>query len=247
MANNEKTHAKNLEHVRIAISIVLSIGARFTPTNEMIFLAVLQDFEGDIDAAMQTINAALPAEENAIDARMAAFKLVSKRVTRILKAAKGQGLSPEFIGNLRTSANKIRGIRVTPKLADDPTTPDTDESAQSHSSSNRTYAGILEALDHLSEQLKSNPAYNPNEEEHKTATIDAWIAELNALNQAAIDAKAPVRAAREARREVMYNPTTGVIPRMQMLKEYVGSILEPNDSRYVQLRKLSFTLPRSLQ
>lgn len=247
MANNEKTHAKNLDNLRTAISIVISIGAKFNPTTEMIFLAALQEFEGDIDGAMQAVNAALPGEENAVDGRMAAFKLVSKRVTKILKAARGQSLTPGFIDGLQTNANKIRGVRVTAKLEDDPSTPDVDESRQSHSSSNQSYAGILEALDLFSEQLKSNPDYKPNEVEHKTATIDAWIAELNALNQAAIDAKAPVRAAREARRETMYNSENGIIPRMKTLKEYVGSILEPNDSRYVQLRKLSFTLPRSLQ
>lgn len=239
MPTTEQTHAKNLDNLRSAISICQAIGPAFAPTNTLITIASLQAYETQIAAAMQSVNALLPAEENAVDARMSAFKLVPKRVTKILNAAKGQGLTPEFIGNLRTTANSIRGIRVTPKTPDDPTTPG-DESKSSVSSSNRSYAGILESLDLLIEQLKSNPAYAPSEAEYQTVTLDAWLQNLNLLNTTAINSKGPTRTARNSRDETMYNDTTGLSVRAKILKNYVRSILDTSDTRFIQLNRLKF-------
>jgi hypothetical protein len=240
MPNTEQTNAKNLDNLRTANSIVESIGASFNPNNNLIKLAALETFEDECTAALQAVNDALPVEKNAVDARMASFKQISKRVTRILNAAKGQGISGEALETLRTLANEIRGIRVTPKTPDDPLTPGVDESQQSVSGSNRSYSGILDALDQFIKQLKSNPDYKPNEEEYKPATLDAWLAELNALNQAAISAKPAVSAARAARDAKMYSPTDGINARMNALKSYVSTILPRSDPRYTQLKKLRF-------
>lgn len=238
--NTEQTIAKNLDNLKTANSIAESIGAAFNPTNDLIKLAALETFEDECAASMQAVSDALPAEKNAVGARLAAFKTVSKRVTKILNAAKGQGLAAQSLANLRTIANEIRGIRVSSKTPDDPTTPDIDESKQSVSASNRSYAGLLEALYRLIEQLKSDSNYKPNEEEYKIATLEAWLAELNALNTAAIGARPATSAARAARDTKMYNPDDGIIPRMNMLKSYVSTILPSNDPRWTQLKKLSF-------
>jgi hypothetical protein len=148
-------------------------------------------------------------------------------------------LTTEFIGNLRTTANAIRGIRVTPKTPDDPSTPE-DESKKSISSSNRSYAGILESLDLLIEQLKSNPAYAPSEAEYQTVTLDAWLQNLNLLNTTAINSKGPTRTARNSRDEVMYNDNNGLSVRTKILKNYVRSILDTSDTRFIQLNRLKF-------
>lgn len=163
--------------------------------------------------------------------------MISKRVTKILNAAKGQGLAVKSLDNLRSIANEIRGIRVSSKTPDDPATPDIDESKQSVSASNRSYAGVLEALDRFVEQLKSDANYNPNETEYKIAALETWLAELNALNTVAIGAKPATSAARDAK---MYSPTEGIIPRMNMLKSYVSTILPSGDPRLTQLKKLRF-------
>lgn len=239
MPNNEQTHAKNLDNLRTAISIGQSIGGLYKPSKTMIEIASLQTYEAAVAAAMQGVNNVLPAEENAVDARMAAFKLVPKRVTKILNAAKGQGLTTEFIGTIRTSANSIRGVRVSAKTPDDPLTP-IDESKKSVSASNRSYAGQLESIDLFVEQLKSNPDYNPTEVEYQTVTLDAWLGDLNTLNQTAIDTKGPTRTARNERNTLMYKNKEGIIARMQMMKQYVRSILDTSDTRFIQLNRLKF-------
>ena len=240
MPNNEQTQAKNLDNLRTAISILQSIGSLYSPSKVLIEISELVKFATGFDDRMQAINAVLPAEELAVNQRMAGFKPVAARTTKILNAAKGQGLEPEEIADLRTSANAIRGIRVTPKTPDDPNTP-LDQSKKSISSSNRSYAGILESLDLFVEQLKGFPGYNPNETEYQTATLDAWVSDLKTKNQTAIDAKGPTRAARNDRNSFAYSDTTGLLVRTRMMKNYVRSILPTSDTRYIQLNRLKFT------
>lgn len=237
---SEKTHAKNNEYLHIANSIVASIGTPpFNPNNPLISAFSLTGFETAFTTHMQTVNEVFTDEQTAVGAQIAAFNQVSKRVTKIMKAAKAQGLSEEFLSNLRSTVNRLNGVRVSAKTPDDPLTPE-DESQSNYSVSNRSYAGILETLDLLDEQLKNNTAYNPNEVEFQSATITAWIENLRDLHNAALDAKIATKAARSARNAYVYDQTTGIIPRMNALKAYCETILDKNDSRLKQLKKLRF-------
>lgn len=238
-SNSEKTHAKNLENLHIANGIVTNIGGIFKPTNALILNAALADFENDFGINMQAVNAALTNEQTKVGEQIAAFKLVSNRVSKIIKAAKGQGLSPEFLVNLRSTANRLNGIRISEKTPDNPETPQ-NENAANHSVSRRSYAGILESLDLLDEQIKNNPDWNSNEADYQPAAITAWVTDLRAKHNAALDAKINTRAVRNTRNAHAYNTTSGILVRMNALKNYAETILDKSDMRLKQLKKLKF-------
>lgn len=237
---SEQTHAKNVDNLFTVIQLLTSLGNKFDPSGELITLAALTDFHADCVTAMTTVNTVVPDAENKIGARLAAFKPVAKRSTAILKAAKAQGLEPEFIAHLRTTCNDLRGVRVTAQTPDNPETPDLDESAINRSSSNRSYAGILESVDKLVEQLKSNKNYKPNEAEYKIEGLEAWQADLIAKNNAAIAAKAAATAARANRDALMYDAKTGILARIRLLKDYLFSILGAKHPIYRQILALKF-------
>jgi hypothetical protein len=239
-STSEKTHAKNLENTHVARTISASIGAPFKPNNALISLAALEAFEQEFANRMQAINAAIPAEQAAVSAQIAAFKAVSPRVAKILKAAKGLGLAPEFIGSLQATANRVNGVRITAKTPDNLDTPDVDESKSNASVSRRSYAGLLESLDLLDEQLKSNPDYKPNETEYQSAAITAWVDELRNIHNAAVNAKINTRTTRTDRNAFAYNPTDGLLVRMNALKAYAETILDKTDLRLKQLKGLKF-------
>ena len=238
-SNSEKTHAKNNENLYIANSLVESVGAIYVPKNELLKAADLVIFEQTFAANNQAINAVLPAEQTAVAAQIAAFKLVPARVSMILKAAKALGLTAGFVANLQSGSNRLNGVRVGVSTPDNPETPE-DESASNNSVSRRSYAGMLETLDLIDEQLKNNPDYAPNEVPLQSATITAWIAELRDLHNAALEAKIATRTARNTRNAHAYNPTSGILVRMNALKAYAATILDKNDPRLKQLKKLRF-------
>jgi hypothetical protein len=232
---SEKTHAKNAENTHIANTIVASIGATFNPNNSLIKANAMTDFESGLNDRMQTVNAAFSAEQNAVGAQIAAFKLVSNRVSKTMKSAKGQGLTPDFIGHLQSTANRLYSVKVN-KATPDVMQPD----AKSHSTSRRSYAGILESLDLFDEQLKSNPGHAPNEVEYQSATVTAWVQSLRTLHNTALDSKIATRTARNERDSFGYNKTDGLLVRMNALKAYLETILDKNDPRLKQVKKLRF-------
>lgn len=238
-SNSEKTHAKNLENLHIANGIAANVGGIFKPTNNLILSAALTDFENEFGTNMQAVNAALTVEQTKVGEQIAAFKMVPNRVSKIIKAAKAQGLSPEFLANLRSTANRLNGIRVSEKTPDNPESP-TNEGTANHSVSRRSYAGILESLDLLDEQIKNNPDWNSNEAEYQSTAVTDWVADLRTKHNAALDAKINTRAVRNTRNAHAYNPTNGILVRMNALKNYAETILDKSDMRLRQLKKLKF-------
>jgi hypothetical protein len=238
VSNSEKTNAKNLENLHIANATVDTISI-FNTSNDLIKKTALVTFETGFATRMQAVNAAFSAEQSAIQAQTAAFKLVPERVTKIIKAAKGQGLSKESLDNLMTTVRRLRGVRVSDKTPDNPETPE-DESKSNNSVSRRSIAGILESLDLLDEQLKADEIYNPNEDEFKTDAISAWIASLHDLRDARLEANAVTTSARQDRDSFGYDDTTGLIPRMNALKAYAESILDKSDARLKKIKGLKF-------
>ena len=181
---------------------------------------------------MQTVNEKEVAEQNAVDLQITEFKKVKQRVRMIVKAAKGQSLAKEFIDRLQSNVYRLYGTRIGKK------TPD--ESQGKISVSRQSYAGILETLDEVDEQLGANPAYAPNETENQTATVSAWKDELRTVHNNALNTKTETRAARNDRDEFAYNSTDGLKVRIDALKNYLETILDKNDPRLKQLMKLKF-------
>ena len=114
-------------------------------------------------------------------------------------------------------------------------------SGNSASVSRRSYAGILENLQMFSTQLTSNPAHNPNEAEYKSPAISAWVSGLNTIHDDALESKVATRTERAGRNVYVYNDTDGLLARMNLLKNYLGYILDKNDPRLKQMKSLKFT------
>lgn len=239
-SQSEKTHAKNLENLHIANNIVAGLGAIYDPTNPIIDAAALTAFETAMSDKMQTLNAVIPARQAAVGAQMTAFKKVSPRLSKIMKAVKAQSITGKPLETLTKTVANLRGVRISPKTPDNPATAGIDESTSNSSVSQRSYAGILESLDIFDEQIKAQTAYNPNEPEYKKPAVTAWINDLRALHNAALASKTPVTTALAARNAFAYNETTGIVPRMNALKNYAATILDDADPRLKQLKKLRF-------
>lgn len=237
-SNSEKTNAKNLENIHIANSTIDTV-TNYNSNNPLIVKQALIDYEMGFAARMQAVNAAFSAENLAISAQTEAFKLVPQKVTKIVNAVKSQNVSAESLERIMTTVRRLRGVRVTDKTPDNPLTPE-DESLQNHSVSRRSIAGILESLDVLDEQVKIETGYNPNEEDVKKESITEWITELRTLRSNRLDAQAATTDARQSRDEYGYSKETGLIPRMNMVKAYLLTILDKSDARYKKIKGLKF-------
>lgn len=246
ISTSERTNAKNLESLHTAIAIITSLGEGYKPTNPLIEKDALLEFEENFEARTQSVLTAATNEQNEVDTQINAFKPVSSRITLIMKSVRAQGLDPLFIEGLQSTVYRLNGVRIGRNTPDEE--PQGAEggtgAAGSASVSRRSYAGILENLQTFSTQLASNPAHNPNEPEYKSPAITAWVGGLNDIHDDALEAKVATRTARAEFKAYVYNDTDGLIPRMKILKNYVGYILDKADPRLKQLNSLKFTKPK---
>lgn len=241
ISKSERTNAKNLENLHIANSIVESIGAEYLPSNALIVKIALTEFEETFEEKTQSVLTATADEQNKVDAQIGAFKPVSSRVSLIMKAVRAQGLDPLFAEGLQSTVYRLRGVRINKNTPDESPAGGDDANGGNSSVSRRSYAGILENLQMFSTQLASNSAYNPNEPEYKSAAINAWVTNLAAVHDTALESKVQTRTKRAERNAYVYNDTNGLIPRMNALKNYLGYILDKTDPRLKQIRNLKFT------
>jgi hypothetical protein len=244
ISRSETTHAKNNENTHIVNTIIASLGTAYNPNNPLITAASMLEFESGFNGFMQELNVAISAEQTKVGEQIAAFKPVSKKVSKIMKAAAGQGLTAEFMGHLRSTSNRLNAVRVdksTPDKspAEEPSPPEGTNQRRA-SVSRRSYAGILESLDLLDEQLKGNRGYKPNETEYQSATVSVWVEGLRTTHHAALDARIATNSARNDRNAYAYHRATGILKRMNAVKAYVETILDKSDPRFKQLKKLRF-------
>jgi hypothetical protein len=253
ISKSEKTNAKNQENTHIVNTIIASLGELYKPTNPLIEKAAMLAFEETFNGMSQAVITAVTNEQNTVDAQIAAFKTVSKRVSLIMKAVRSQDLEDEFVAHLQSNVYRLNGVRIdknTPDVA--PETEDVGETGEggtgtgvinpprTYSVSRRSYAGILESLRFFNEQLKLNPGYKPNEDAYKSTTIEAWVESLGGLHDAALEAKVATRAVRHTRNAYVYHETDGLLARINAVKNYLGYILSPADPRLKQLKTLQF-------
>lgn len=235
ISRSEKTNAKNLENLHI-VNVTIGTIENYNPSNPLIKKTGIVDFESGFGARMQSANEAVAAEDAAIEAQTAGFKLVPSKITRIISAVKGQSVSGETLEHLMTTVRRLRGARVNDR------TPDASPAGgngSKHSVSQQSIAGILEGLDLLGEQINGIETYQPNEEDFKKQSIIAWISGLRELRNNRLNAQAVTTGARQVRDAYGYGPE-GLIVRMNALKAYLETILDKTDDRYKRIKGLKF-------
>jgi hypothetical protein len=239
---SEQTRAKNIDNIRVMISIATELGAKYSTNNELIKLDGFIAFADGCSQRQKSVIEVLPIEDKAINERIVAYNAIPKRSTKILNAVKASGVTEQTIGNLRTTLNALRGSKVSAKTPDNPQPlPEGQTPKKTSSVSQKSYASMLENVVVFVEQVKAQTGFKPNEEEFKTSALEAWVADLTAKNNAAISVKALIQSNRASRDSFMYSETDGMQIRVNAYKAYLRSILDKDDIRLKQISKLRFS------
>ena len=237
----ESGHAKNVANFQQVINIVTALGAAYNPVQALILLAALQDVLDDAQAALPVVDAKVSAETVAVNARQAAFEGVGKLGTRIYGAANVLVNDDAFSADVQTLVRKLRGGRAGDAPVDDPTTPDVDESLNSHSVSQQSYDNLADNFSGLITLLKTKEnEYKPNEDDVKIATLEARLTTMQTTNNAAGIAGIEAANAREARDEILYNEETGMLARVGLVKKYIAYAFGKDSAAYQQINALKF-------
>ena len=235
----ESGHAINVANFEDLISFCTGYGAAFKPSNAAISLAALGTRHTACKGVMAAVNAAIPANTNAINNREIVFAPLTKLVTRIPYAVAASDASTQVVDDVKTIIRKLQGKRATPKKQDDPATPE-NESEASHSASQMSFDNRIENMDKLIQLLTSITGYAPNEIELTVAELTKLLGRMKTANSTAINAYTPVSNARILRNTELYHPETGLVAIANKVKTYIKSAFGLSSPQYKQVSKLKF-------
>ena len=241
-STSETGHAKNVANLDDLISFVTGYAAAYNPSKTSIKLAALQTLSTNAKAAINTVNTVEPAYKNAVAAREAGFKPLSKLITRVMNALKATDTTEQVDESAKTLVRKIQGVRATAKKTDQQK-----EALAEHgkkvveiSSSQMGFDSRLDNLFKLIQLLLSIPEYNPNEEELKIAYLNTLMEDLKLKNAAVIEKTIPLSNARISRNNILYKDDTGLCDMAMNVKTYLKSLFGPTSLEYKQISSLSF-------
>jgi len=157
--------------------------------------------------------------------------------TRIMKSIAPQEY--DFTKDLVTVTRKFYGGRAGDKPADDPATPGIDESLAAHSVSQRSYDNLAASFADLVALLKTQSSYNPNEDEVKITTLETKLDAFQTKNNAVKAAEAARGNALNARDAVLYDPETGILKLVKLVKTHLAAPGKAS-AAYQQVNALKF-------
>jgi hypothetical protein len=233
-SKSETGHSKNVANFEQLIAYVTSYGTTYNPSKASIKLAGLQTLLTNSKNSLSAVYVAQANYSNAVAARDAAFKPLSKLSTRILNAIKATDTTSQVDDNAVTLVRKIQGKRATAvdKSNTDPNTPKTVSTSQ------MSYDNRLDNFDKLIKLLASIPLYAPNENELKVATLTTLYNDLKAKNTALQTTTTALSNARISRNDIMYKPLTGLADIVSDTKTYIKSLFGASSEQYRQITKL---------
>jgi len=233
-------HAKNVANFETVTIITAGLGAVYNPSQTLIMLAALNAKLAEAKAVLDAVDTKEAGKKVAVNERGDEFEDLGKLATNIKRAAEVDVNDAAFTANLTTITRKFYGGRAGEKPADNPLTLDVDESKSTHSVSERTYDNMVAFFADLIALLKTQSSYNPNEQEVKIPTLEAKLSALEAKNNAAKAAIAALGNALDARDAALYDPETGIVKLVQLVKKYVERILGKDSAAYQQINALEF-------
>jgi hypothetical protein len=233
-------HAKNVANYETVTIILSGLGAVYNPNQPLILPAALQTRLAAAKTALAAVDTAESIKKIAVNERAAEFEDLDKLAVNIKRTAEVDVNDAAFTADLATIIRKFRGERAGDAPVDDPATPNVDESLAAHSVSARGYDNFVSYFADLIALLKTQPAYNPNETEMQIETLEDKLAALTAKNNAAKVAAAALGNSIDARDEVLYNPDTGVLKLVKLIKTQLSRKPGTNSQAYQQITALEF-------
>ncbi|PKP11097.1 MAG: hypothetical protein CVU09_04780 [Bacteroidetes bacterium HGW-Bacteroidetes-4] len=241
-STSESGHAKNVATFEELISSVTAYGSSYNPSKTALTLAALQTVYTNAKTASSALISAITANKNAAGAREAAFKPLSKLITRIFNALKATDAPKKTIENAQSLVRKLQGKRASAKLTDDEKQALINQGIDTKeiSTSQMSFDNRIENFDSLIALLASTTEYAPNETDLQVESLSTLSTELKALNSAAINTATQYNNALIARNQILYAPDNGLFDVARDTKAYVKSVFGASSPKYKQIAKLSF-------
>lgn len=239
----ETGHAKNVANFKRMITFCVSYQTDYSPSKQALQVANLQVQLSNAENVLANVKTTERAFNNATNLRMDAFSPLKKLATRVVNALEATEATKETIKDAVSINRKIQGKRANKKEVQEEKPVDvnaTPPADKKISASQQSYDQLIEHTAKLLQLVSTEVSYNPNEVDLKVATLQSVLSNLNAANEAVINAYTQWSNTRIERDQLLYNPVNGIVKTAADIKKYVKSVYTATGPKYKQISSLEF-------
>ncbi len=226
----------------LLLTFLTYMGVGYSPVPAHLKLPALQARLASLKTLLNDVSAAKAANDAAISNRATWYGLLPDLVTRVLNMLKVLSPKSPVMNAVKSLVSKLRGKRLT----DEPTNPD--GSLGNMNSSSQTSAAnkvmqMTNLINLLGQDAKWGPAAPPpgSDEPNLTlAGLGAFRDEMSARTSAVNGTGAPLKQARDARDEALFDAEDGLLVVVQQIKAYVKAVFGVKSAEFKQITGLRF-------
>lgn len=232
-STSEVGHNKNVANFTAVNQILTEMGLMYQPSNTTIQLANLTPIEATLAASITNLDAKLATYHIKVADRETAFKILDKRMTKVLNYFKSLNVDKKDKEIIAALIKKIRGDHKKKG----PNNPET----ETHSTSQQSYDSLTANLNTLISQLEAFPEYAPNEADITIVSLKAYAQALSQDTAKVNIAASELISTRKNRNDILYFDHPSVIERVKDIKAYLKSLGEEAEPYYKAVVRLKFT------
>ncbi|MEW5676234.1 hypothetical protein ABGT15_07965 [Flavobacterium enshiense] len=224
---SETGHAKNVANFLRLISYCHSLEEIYNPSNNRLKIAQLETL---YHIALEKLNDVRTQKTNFdihTNNRRKAFEDLKPFCTKITNAFAVSGVNKLILEDAKAVNKKIQGVVLK-------------NTAETNYCSQQSYDRKIEHFANLTEILKQNTIYNPNEQELKIDSLQTKLDHLRTQNHNLINSYLLYSKALQERNQTLYNAESGLIQTAKEVKQYIKSVFGTNSSQYHQIRNIEF-------
>jgi hypothetical protein len=219
----------------------VSADPNYNPANDKIKVTALEAQYTASDAVVNGVAAARAPNKLAITDRDDTFSGLRPLAVRSRNFLKASGAPQGVVDDAETSIRKLSGGRKSPKVKDDPKTPE-DESKKGSSASQMSYENQIGNFEAYIEIVKNVSAYKPNEADLKVTALTAFAADLTAKSNAVSTTSATLNQARGQRDQLLYLADDSIVNTARLVKAYVQAALGSQSQLFKKIKGLKFVM-----
>ena len=240
---SEVGHAKNVANFADLISYCTAYGSTYNPSKAALQLTALNTLLTSAQTELANVTTAKNTFNTVTGDRQLTFEPLKPLATKVFNYLSVTDAISEIIADAKTINNKLQGKR-TGTTAENPPTEGENQN-NTVSVSRQSYDMLTENFSALIDLVSSVPSYTPNETELTTASLTAYLGELQTANTNVINAEVAYSNARISRNSVLYSENTGLVDIASDVKKYVKAIFGATSPQYKQISGIKFTKPKN--
>jgi hypothetical protein len=234
--------AKIIEALGLLVAYLETLDpAKYNPTNTNLTIDALQDLRAAADASMQEASDALAVWRTKAKDRALLIEKMPVLAAQAVNLFASNGADKERVKQAQTYLRKLQGKRAAPAVADNPDTPDVDESQQSISASQKSAAQMIANFRALVDFLQAQAEYQSvNVAGLKPAELNAFADQVEASHNESINAAAQVTSKRANRTNLISGDDDSIVKRAAAVKNFVFAVYGAKSVEYKTVKGFKF-------